>query len=92
VITLAGHCASQPVHNTAIVWVFATLILLFSFEGKTIFNDPLLVAYLASPNLIHYSIMITWASFWFIFLAGNMRALSIPLLSGVEVTLKGQLL
>jgi ACR3 family arsenite transporter len=37
-----------------------TLIVLFSFEGQTILNDPLLVLYLAVPNLIHYAIMIAW--------------------------------
>jgi ACR3 family arsenite transporter len=36
------------------------LIVLFSFEGEVILNNPLLVAYLAAPNLMHYAIMIAW--------------------------------
>ena len=37
-----------------------TLIVLFSFAGQTILNNPLLVGYLAIPLLIHYAIMIAW--------------------------------
>lgn len=48
------------VGKASIVALLLTLIVLFSFEGQTILNNPLLVAYLAVPNLIHYSIMITW--------------------------------
>jgi ACR3 family arsenite transporter len=48
------------VGKASIVALLLTLIVLFSFEGETILNNPLLVAYLAVPNLIHYSIMITW--------------------------------
>jgi ACR3 family arsenite transporter len=48
------------VGKISIVALLVALIVLFSFEGQTILNDPLLVAYLAAPNLIHYSIMITW--------------------------------
>jgi ACR3 family arsenite transporter len=44
----------------SIIALLATLIVLFSFEGQTILNNPLLVAFLATPNLIHYAIMITW--------------------------------
>lgn len=44
----------------SIIALLTTLIVLFSFEGQTILNNPLLVAYLATPNLIHYGIMITW--------------------------------
>jgi ACR3 family arsenite transporter len=79
------------VGKISIVALLVTLIVLFSFEGQTILNDPLLVAYLATPNLIHYSIMITWTYLWVIFLAGNMKAPSTPRLSGVAVTLKWQL-
>jgi ACR3 family arsenite transporter len=51
----------QPiVGKVSIVALLTTLIVLFSFEGEIILNDPLLVAYLAAPNLIHYAIMITW--------------------------------
>ena len=48
------------VGKISIVALLLTLIVLFSFEGQTILNNPLLVGYLAAPNLIHYSIMITW--------------------------------
>jgi ACR3 family arsenite transporter len=48
------------VGKISIVALLLTLIVLFSFEGQTILNNPLLVGYLAIPNLIHYSIMITW--------------------------------
>jgi len=44
----------------SIVALLLTLIVLFSFEGQTILNDPLLVGYLALPNLVHYAVMITW--------------------------------
>jgi ACR3 family arsenite transporter len=48
------------VGKISIVALLLTLIVLFSFEGQTILNNPLLVGQLAVPNLIHYSIMITW--------------------------------
>jgi ACR3 family arsenite transporter len=44
----------------SIVALLLTLIVLFSFEGQTIINDPILVGYLAVPNLMHYATMITW--------------------------------
>jgi len=44
----------------SIIALLTTLIVLFSFEGQAILNNPLLVALLATPNLIHYAIMITW--------------------------------
>ena len=51
----------QPaIGKVSIIALLTTLIVLFSFEGQTILNNPLLVAYLAAPNLMHYSIMITW--------------------------------
>ena len=51
----------QPaIGRVSIIALLTTLIVLFSFEGQTIFNNPLLVAYLAAPNLMHYAIMITW--------------------------------
>jgi arsenite transporter len=51
----------QPIiGKISIVALLCTLIVLFSFEGKTILNNPFLVGYLALPNLIHYAIMITW--------------------------------
>jgi len=48
------------VGKVSIVALLTTLIVLFSFEGEVILNNPLLVAYLAAPNLMHYAIMITW--------------------------------
>jgi len=51
----------QPiVGKISVVALLTTLIVLFSFEGQTILNNPFLVAYLAAPNLMHYATMITW--------------------------------
>jgi ACR3 family arsenite transporter len=51
----------QPaIGKVSIIALLTTLIVLFSFEGRTILNNPLLVAYLAAPNLMHYATMITW--------------------------------
>jgi ACR3 family arsenite transporter len=44
----------------SIIALLTTLIVMFSFQGQTILTNPLLVAYLAAPNLMHYAIMITW--------------------------------
>jgi ACR3 family arsenite transporter len=44
----------------SIIALLVTLIVLFSFAGQTILNDPILVGYLAVPNLMHYATMITW--------------------------------
>jgi len=51
---------NPAVGKVSVVALLLTLIVLFSFEGQTILNNPLLVGQLAVPNLIHYSIMITW--------------------------------
>ncbi len=48
------------VSRVSIVALLSTLIVLFSFEGEVILNNPFLVAFLAAPNLIHYAVMITW--------------------------------
>ena len=48
------------VGKISIIALLTTLIVLFSFEGEVILNNPLLVAYLAVPNLMHYATMITW--------------------------------
>jgi len=48
------------VGRISIVALLTTLIVLFSFEGEIILNNPLLVVYLAAPNLMHYATMITW--------------------------------
>ena len=51
----------QPlIGKVSIVALLTTLIVLFSFEGEVILNNPLLVAYLAVPNLLHYVTMIAW--------------------------------
>jgi ACR3 family arsenite transporter len=51
---------NPAVGKVSVVALLLTLIVLFSFEGQTILNNPFLVGQLAVPNLIHYSIMITW--------------------------------
>jgi ACR3 family arsenite transporter len=48
------------VSKVSIIALLTTLIVLFSFQGKIILENPALVACLAAPNLMHYSIMITW--------------------------------
>jgi len=48
------------VGKISIIALLTTLIVMFSFEGEVILNNPLLVAFLAAPNLIHYAIMIGW--------------------------------
>ncbi|MCJ7699312.1 ACR3 family arsenite efflux transporter [Candidatus Bathyarchaeota archaeon] len=54
------HKYQPAIGKVSIIALLTTLIVLFSFEGQTIINNPLLVAYLAAPNLMHYAIMITW--------------------------------
>lgn len=44
----------------SIVALLTTLIVLFSFQGEIILTNPLLVAYLAAPNLLHYATMVAW--------------------------------
>ncbi len=48
------------VGKISIVALLTTLIVMFSFQGEVILENPLLVAHLAAPNLVHYAIMITW--------------------------------
>ncbi len=48
------------VGKVSIVALLTTLVVLFSFEGEVILNNPALVAYLAAPNLMHYATMIVW--------------------------------
>jgi ACR3 family arsenite transporter len=48
------------VGKISIIALLTTLIVLFSFEGEVILNNPVLVAYLAAPNLMHYATMIVW--------------------------------
>jgi ACR3 family arsenite transporter len=49
----------ERVGKISFIALLLTLIVLFSFQGKVILNDPLLVLYIAVPNLIHYATMIT---------------------------------
>jgi len=55
------------VRKISIIALLLTLIVLFSFQGKVILNDPILVIYLAAPNLLHYITMIaiTYTISWF---------------------------
>jgi len=58
------------VRKISIIALLVTLIVMFSFQGNIILSDPLLVAYLAAPNLLHYVTMIvitysvSWLSNW----------------------------
>lgn len=60
----------EAVRKISIVALLLTLIVMFSFQGEIILQDPILVAYLAAPNLLHYITMITitysisWISNW----------------------------
>jgi ACR3 family arsenite transporter len=51
---------NPAVGKLSIVALLVTLVVLFSFAGQRIIDDPLLVGYLALPNLIHYAVMIAW--------------------------------
>ena len=70
------------VGKVSIVALLTTLIVLFSFEGEIILNNPLLVAYLAAPNLIHYAIMIIWTYLLGYFAGWNYE-------TAIDVTLIG---
>lgn len=58
------------VRKISIIALLITLIVMFSFQGEIILGNPLLVAYLAAPNLLHYVTMIvitysvSWLSHW----------------------------
>ena len=60
----------QLVRKISIIALLLTLVVMFSFQGEIILNNPLLVAYLAAPNLLHYITMIviiysiSWVSHW----------------------------
>ncbi len=60
----------ELVRKISIVALLLTLIVMFSFQGEIILNDPILVGYLAAPNLLHYVTMISitysvsWLSNW----------------------------
>ncbi|HJX23145.1 MAG TPA: ACR3 family arsenite efflux transporter [Candidatus Bathyarchaeia archaeon] len=51
----------------SIVALLTTLIVLFSLEGNTILAEPLIVALIAVPLLVHYAMMIaiTYGATWF---------------------------
>ena len=51
---------NPAVGKISIVALLLTLIVMFSFQGQRILENPLLVGYLALPNLFHYAIMISW--------------------------------
>ena len=60
----------ELVRKISIIALLLTLIVMFSFQGEIILNNPLLVAYLAVPNLLIYATMIaitygiSWLSNW----------------------------
>jgi ACR3 family arsenite transporter len=51
---------TPSIGKISIIALLTTLIVMFSFEGEVILNNPLLMAYLAAPNLLHYATMIAW--------------------------------
>ncbi|NWG11422.1 ACR3 family arsenite efflux transporter [Candidatus Bathyarchaeota archaeon] len=60
----------ETVRKISIIALLITLVVMFSFQGEIILNNPSLVAYLAAPNLLHYITMIlitysiSWISNW----------------------------
>jgi len=64
------HTYLELVRKISIIALLLTLIVMFSLQGRVILNDPLLVGYLAAPNLLHYVTMIaitysaSWLSNW----------------------------
>jgi ACR3 family arsenite transporter len=50
----------EKVGKISFVALLITLIVLFSLQGNIILTNPLLVLFIAVPNLIHYAVMITW--------------------------------
>ena len=58
------------VRKVSIIALLLTLIVMFSLQREIILNHPLLVGYLAAPNLLHYVTMIvitysvSWLSNW----------------------------
>jgi len=70
------------VGKVSIVALLTTLIVLFSFEGEIILNNPLLVTFLAAPNLLHYAVMIAWTYLFGYFAGWNYE-------TAIDVTLIG---
>ncbi|MBO3755379.1 MAG: ACR3 family arsenite efflux transporter [Candidatus Brockarchaeota archaeon] len=58
----------ERVGKISFVALLITLIVLFSLQGEIILSNPLLVLFIAVPNLLHYVIMITWTYFtgWYL--------------------------
>lgn len=60
----------KQVGRLSFIALLGTLIVLFSFQGKVILSNPILVARLALPNLLHYGTMIaftlaiSWLANW----------------------------
>ena len=60
----------EIVRKISIIALLLTLVVMFSLKGEIILNNPLLVGYLAAPNLLHYITMIvitysvSWLSNW----------------------------
>jgi len=58
------------VRRISIIALLLTLIVMFSLKGDVILSDPLLVAFIAAPNLLHYVTMIamtysiSWLANW----------------------------
>jgi len=58
------------VGKISIIALLLTQIVMFSFQGEIILNNPVLMAYLAASNLLHYVTMIAityticWLSNW----------------------------
>lgn len=57
----------KSLKKVSVFALLVTLIVLFSFQGRIILNDPLLVGYIAVPNLLHYvtMIVITYSVAWY---------------------------
>ncbi len=49
--------------EVSFIALLITLVVLFSLQGNVILSDPLLVLYIAVPNLIGYVVMISWTYF-----------------------------
>jgi ACR3 family arsenite transporter len=60
----------ETVRKISVIALLLTLIVMFSLQGEIILKEPLLVGYLAAPNLLHYVTMIvliysiSWLSNW----------------------------
>ena len=60
----------ETVRKISVIALLLTLIVMFSLQGEIILKEPLLVGYLAAPNLLHYVTMIvliysiSWFSNW----------------------------